>query len=247
VRTLSPEKLAVSSASRLIERDGLCSLCATLGFTFICREEPDGLSLQRMIEDLMKSYAWESEMCPPVDDHHQRRRIVRAKLLCCTLVGLVTVTVLTCSTTRQYWKSEPEHRRLSNDYVDVELSPACDQEGCQAFQLSVSNKTDHIIEIDWNKTTYLTNGVPAAGFMLPGMRPTDSKKPKPPELIQPHSSRSETIWPSALVYRTRESVVPWKHGIMSRGENGVKLSLKVGGKEMSETLTVVLSVAELQK
>ena len=83
--------------------------------------------------------------------------------------------------------------------------------------------------------------------MLAGMQPTDSKKPKPPIVIQPHSSLSGTIWPSALVYRTRESVVPWKHGIMSRGENGVKLCLKVGGKEMSETLTVMLSVAEVQK
>ncbi len=165
---------------------------------------------------------------------------MRAGLFYFTLVTLVTVTVSTCGTTRHTWKSEPEHQRLSNDVVAVELSPVCDQEGCQAFQLSVSNKTDHIIEIDWNKTTYITNGVHAAGFMLPGLRPEDRNKPKPPDLIQPHSSRSKTIWPSALAYSTHGSMGGWKHGIMSRGENGVDLCLKVSGKEMTERLTVIL-------
>lgn len=175
---------------------------------------------------------------------------MRARLFCFVLVSLVTVTVSTCGTTRHTWKSEPEHQRLSNDYVDIELSPVCDQEGCQAFQLTVSNKTDHVIEIDWNKTTYMTNGVHAAGFMLPGMQPKTSKKPKPPESIQPHFSRSGKIWPSALAYPTRESAESmehWKHGIMGRGENGVDLCLKVSGKEMSERLTVMLSVGELQE
>jgi hypothetical protein len=183
----------------------------------------------------------------PLDDRHQWRLIVEARLLRCTLVTLVTVTVLACGTTRHIWKSEPEHQRLSNDYFDIELSPVCDQEGCQAFRLSVSNKTDHVIKIDWNKTTYITNGVHAAGFMLPGQQPKSSKKPKSPELIRPHFSRSGTIWPSALVYATRESIEHWKHGIMSPGENGINLWLKVNGKEMSERLTVVLSVGELQK
>jgi hypothetical protein len=188
-----------------------------------------------------------------VDDHHRRRLIVQARLLHSTLVALVTVTVLACGTTRHIWKSEPELQRLSNDYVDIELSPVCDQEGCQAFRLSVSNKTDHVIEIDWNKTTYITNGVHAGGFMVPGTQPKaskkskPSKKPKSPELIQPHFSRSGTIWPSALAYATHESIEYWKHGIMSQGENGINLWLKVNGKEMTERLTVVLSVGELQK
>jgi hypothetical protein len=172
---------------------------------------------------------------------------VQARLLHCTLVTLVTVTVFACGTIRYIWKSEPEHQRLSNDYFDVELSPVCDQEGCQAFRLSVSNKTDHVIEIDWNKTTYITNGVHAGGFMLAGKQPKPSKKAKSPELIQPHFSRSGTICPSALAYGTHESIQPWKHGIMSPGENGINLWLKVNGKEMTERLTVVLSVGGLQK
>jgi hypothetical protein len=180
-------------------------------------------------------------------DHHRWRFIVQSRLLHSTLVALVTLTVLACGTTRHIWKSEPEQQRFSNDYVDVELSPVCDQKGCQAFQLSVSNKTDHVIEIDWEKTTYITNGVRAAGFLVPGKKPESSEKPKSPELIQPHFARSGTIWPSALAYATREPMEHRKHGIMGPGENGINLRLKVNGKEMTERLTVMLSVRELQK
>jgi len=183
----------------------------------------------------------------PRDDHHQWRLVVRARLFCCTLVILVTVTLSTCGTTRQTWKSEPEHQRLSNDYVDVELSPVCDQGGCQAFQLSVSNKTDQIIEINWNKSIYISHDTPARGFMLTGTTFHDKDKPKPPVVIQPHSSHSETIWPSVLAYSLRGQMKWVKHGIMDRGEHGLNLSLKRGDKEMSERLTVMLSVEELPK
>jgi len=170
---------------------------------------------------------------------------VRPKLSYCIMGFFMTFMSLACSTTKYAWKSEPQHQRLSNADFDAEITPLCDQEGCQSFQLSVWNKTDHKIEIDWTHTIYITDGVKAGGFMVQGASFQRRNRPEPPDVIPPHFSRSHTIWPSTLAYSARGQIGGWKHGIMSRGENGVYLSLKVSEKEVGERLTVMLSVVEL--
>jgi hypothetical protein len=64
------------------------------------------------------------------------------------------------------WKSDPAQKRITNETYDIEIQPVCNSLGCKAFLLSLSNKTDNTIEINWDKTLYFANGRTSGGFVF---------------------------------------------------------------------------------
>jgi hypothetical protein len=164
-------------------------------------------------------------------------------LLLTVLVALISG----CVTTRYAWNSDPTYRSIDNEYFTAEISPAfCDSRGCKAFRLTVKNKTNTNLELNWNKTLYIVDGQTSEGFVFQGVLYRERNNPRSPDVILPGGVLSKTIWPSKLVESSRGGFAGWRHDPMPAGENGVYLTVAVNGKEISEKMTVSLSRTQIQ-
>lgn len=164
-------------------------------------------------------------------------------LLFTVLVALISG----CVTTRYVWKSDPANRSIDNEYFTAEISPAsCESWGCNAFRLTVKNKTSKNMELNWNKTLYVVYGQTSGGFMFEGVVYKDRNNPKSPDVIFPGGELSKSIWPNNLVGFSSGKYGGWRHDSMPPGENGVYLTVAVDGKEISEKITLTLSRTQIQ-
>lgn len=148
---------------------------------------------------------------------------------------------------RYVYKWTPTIQTSANDFFVAKISPICPN-SCRAFSLTVENKTDKDIEIDWNRTLYISNGRTSGGFMFEGVVYRDRNNPKPPDIIFAKSSFTKEIMPNNLVdFSTSQYSGGWRHEQMPTGENGVYLTIKVGGEEIKEKLTINITREQVQK
>lgn len=153
--------------------------------------------------------------------------------------------VISACATPIAWRSNPPHAVASNEYFTAEALPICkngsmgSSGGCDAFTLKVTNKTSKNIEINWNKTAYISNGQTSGGFMYEGVSYRDRAAQKSPDILFANSSMTKDIWPNNLV-TFLSGAYGWIHLRMTEGENGIYLSTTIDGKEVSEKLTVNL-------
>jgi hypothetical protein len=166
------------------------------------------------------------------------------------LVLLFTVSVAMisgCVTTRYVWKSVPSNSSIENEYFTAEISPAsCDDYwGCEAFGLTVKNKTNKNLELNWNKTLYIVHGQTSGGFMFKGIVYQERNNFKPPDIIFPGGKLFKTIWPNNLLGFSTGKFWGWRHDAMPAGENGVYLTVAIDGKEISEKITLTLSKTQI--
>ncbi len=157
------------------------------------------------------------------------------------IIGLLSLTG--CAT--QQWISQPDKASLENEYITAEVVPTCVSDniyaaGCRAFRLSVTNKSQNNIEVNWNKTLYIANNQTSGGFMFEGVVYRDRNNPKSPDVVFPNSTLTKTIWPNNLVNFQTGQYGGWKHERMPAGDVGVYLSTNVNGKEINERLMVHL-------
>lgn len=150
---------------------------------------------------------------------------------------LVPLFFLAYGCTTYAWKSNPPTQTISSEYLYATITPVCSHVGCTAFRLSVQNKTDKSLEINWNKTFYVYRGQTSGGFMFEGVLFRDRNSPKPADVVFADSTFSKVIWPNNLV----EFSSNWYHRLMPAGEQGVYLSVTVDGKEINEKLTLTLA------
>lgn len=144
----------------------------------------------------------------------------------------------------QQWTSEPPMVTVDKELYTVTVAPGCRDFGCKAFALTLMNKTDKNLEIDWNKTLFITRGQTSGGFMFEGVVYKDRQNPKPPDIVFPGSTLGKVLWPNNLVnFSGGRYGTGWEHQSMSPGETGVYLTVVVDGKEMNEKLTTTLTVA----
>lgn len=142
------------------------------------------------------------------------------------------------------FKYEPMLQKASNEVYDASIAPITDQWGCKAFQLTVKNKTSKNIEINWNKTLFISQGQSSGGFMFEGIVYLQRNNPKQPDVVFPNASLSKEIMPNNLVeYRNGEygGAGGWENNPMEPGENGIYLSVDVDGKEVGEKMTISIS------
>jgi hypothetical protein len=109
------------------------------------------------------------------------------------------------------------------------------------LHLTVKNKTNKNLELNWNKTLYIVNGQTSGGFMFEGVVYKDRNNSKSPDVIFPNGTLSKAIWPNNLVYFSSGQYGGWRHESLPPGENGVYLTVIVDGKEISEKITMNLS------
>jgi len=165
-------------------------------------------------------------------------------------IGLVCSIILLlsgCATSGYVWKSEPVMNLVGNDYFAAEISPICTSWGCESFALRITNKTDKNLELNWNKTLYISQGQTRGGFMFEGVVYKDRNNPKSPDIIFSGSNLVKQIWPNNLVYFESGRYGGWRHISMPPGENGVYLTITIDGKEVNEKLSVSLSMEKEKK
>jgi len=78
--------------------------------------------------------------------------------------------------------------------------------------LTIRNKTNKNIELNWNKTLYITGGQTSGGFMFEGVVYAERNNPKPADLIFGNSTFTKEISPSNLVdYETGRPLAAQSH------------------------------------
>ena len=146
------------------------------------------------------------------------------------------LVVVACAS-KQLWKSHPNMQQASNEYYAATISPIYIFNGYKGFMLYIHNKSTEDLEVDWENTFYIYNGKERGGFISKDMRSGD--KLKTPAIIS-GSLFSKEIFPRELSeYSTMLGSTVYNP--MEPGENGVFLSVKVGGKKVTETLTLNFS------
>ncbi len=169
---------------------------------------------------------------------------------------LVLLIVLTaCAPTKKIknWVSSPSVQKGGNKSFEARFEPLKgDKKFFVSFRLSVMNKTDKNLKIDWNKTRYIYKGRPYGGFVFYGINPADIKNSIPPDLIAPGQLFSKEIFPTNLVAFTpiREEVLNKKGrgiypGPIPAGENGISLIILQGEQEIVDK--IVLKIRAIAK
>ncbi len=160
---------------------------------------------------------------------------MKKKLYVCVFLILVFVVVGCAS--KQLWKSHPHMQEASNEYYVATISPIFIFDGYKGFILYIHNKSTDNLKVDWQKTRYIFEGKTAGGFIFENMRSGD--RPKTPDILS-GVIFSKEIFPSKLA-RFSTLAMTTVFDPMQPGENGVRLTVRVGGKEITETLTLNIS------
>jgi hypothetical protein len=141
-------------------------------------------------------------------------------------IMLVVVMLMMTGCTVTRWHVDPAVIVTENEYMSVKLFPVnvgINNDLYNHFALTVKNKTDKLIEINWNKTNFILQGMSRGGFVLEGMMYKDKDIAKQSDVVFPNGTYSSNIFPSY-------------DDMMQPGEIGVFLTLSIEGKEMHEKL-----------
>lgn len=159
-----------------------------------------------------------------------KRNVIMGVFLTLVLIGVGCAS-------KPVWKSEPNTSKLENQYFYAAISPIFIFDGYKGFMFTIHNKTSNNIEVVWSKCFYLQNGEKNGNFMSAGMSNRERKKPMPDEVVPGDGLFQKEIFPSNLA-EFSSLALAWVYNPMKAGENGILLTLKVGGKELTEKLTV---------
>jgi hypothetical protein len=161
-----------------------------------------------------------------------------------TLVALLAIQLQAGCVPQHVWKCQPETQKVQNEAFDAEISPYCTSVGCEAFMLKVTNKSHKNLEINWDKTLYVSKNQTCGGFRFEGEVKKEQHYKNPADVIRPGESLTKSIWPNNLKYYSAGKYGGWLQ-TMSSGENGVYLTVGVEGREISEKLTVNLTAINI--
>jgi hypothetical protein len=160
---------------------------------------------------------------------------MKKKLYMCLFLGFLFLG-LGCAS-QQPWRAEPNMQQASNEYYDATISPIYIFNGYKGFMLYIHNKSTDDLEVDWKNTSYIFKGKKKGSFIFRGMRSGD--RVKTPNIVS-GSLFSKEIFPAKLA-RYSTMAMSTIHDPMQPGENGISLTVKVGGKQVTETLTLQIS------
>ena len=168
-------------------------------------------------------------------------------------IGLALTISTGCAPTK-VWISSPEIQTAGNPYYEARLEPVTGKYSFFiSFHLTVTNKSNKNLIINWNKTRYIHNGRRAGVFVFRGIKPEDIKNLTiPHDIIPAGDIFSKVISPyklSALApirdsskAKAESRIIP---GIIPNGKNGILLVVRQNGKEVVELMSV--SIVESNK
>ena len=165
-------------------------------------------------------------------------------------IACVILFLIGCATVR-VWTSTPSIQKTGNDFFDAVFQPqlAEGQNYFSTFRLTITNKTDKDMQIDWVKTRYLHNGQERDGFAFEGITKENINNP-PSDTVSPGQTFSKTIYPITIIGWQRATAIvkpgdqSFSVGVLPEGENGILLIVKQAGKEIREKITLNLAVTQ---
>ena len=154
------------------------------------------------------------------------------------MIGIALVIGQGCAPAKKVWVSNPMVQSTHNPYYNARIEPLTrDHDFFVSFRLTVNNKTDKNLTIDWNKTRYIHNGRTRDGFVFKGIKPEDVKNSTiPSDTILAGGFFLKEIMPYKLLARApmrdrgkgmNESGI--QPGILPNGENGILLVVRQRG------------------
>ncbi len=145
------------------------------------------------------------------------------------------------------WTSSPKIQTTGNQYYKVELEPVKSGHAFfEMFRLTVENKTDKNLKIDWNKTRYIFNDRARGVFVFKGIDPEDIQNLTiPADTVLPGAKFSKEIAPAKLIafapIRDRSASVAksgFSPGVIPEGKNGIYLVIRTPEREIRVNLTL---------
>jgi hypothetical protein len=140
----------------------------------------------------------------------------------------------------------PPSFSISGQFVSGKLTVLCDNpESCKVFELTLNNKTEETLEIDWNRSYYINNGKPDGGLYFDGIVIAQRNNPRSPDIILPKSSFQRNLIPNKHFELKMFPLAHWNIKYLEGDSHGVYLTLKSGSKE--ETVNVSVNLKDRSK
>ena len=153
------------------------------------------------------------------------------------------------------WTSSPVKQTAQNPYYEVRFEPLKQNNNFfEMFRLTVINKSDKNLTIDWNKTRYIFNGRTRGVFVFKGINPEDIKNLTiPADTVPPRAKFSKEIAPAKLVAfapigdrSISAAKSGFSPGVIPEGENGMYLVIRTPEQEMRENITLNIESKEIR-
>ena len=175
-------------------------------------------------------------------------RAVKITILLFVLTGCTPMPMKT-------WTSSPEIQTTGNQYYEAKLEPVKnDYAFFEMFRLTVENKTDNNLKIDWNTTRDIFNDRARGVFVFKGIDPEDIKNLTiPADTVPPGAKFAKEIAPAKLVAfaplrdRTESAAKSgFSPGVIPEGKNGIYLVIRTPEQEMRDNLTLNIESKEIR-
>lgn len=146
------------------------------------------------------------------------------------------------------WNAQPEFLIVDNQMLTARIEPKKgDHAYYNFFLLTLTNKSNASLIVDWNTSQYLFNGKPQGVLVFEGIDPAAVKNAMvPPQTIAPGTAFSIEIMPMRLIAwspikeksASGQSISP---GIFPAGENGIRLVVRHENEQIIIPLSVRIS------
>ena len=164
------------------------------------------------------------------------------------VLGLISLQVIFsgCAPTK-IWISQPAAYTVANQHYEAELEPLKSGNNYfNSFRLTITNKTEKDLTVDWNKTLYLYNDKAYGRFVFAGVN-KDNVHNLPPDFVPAGSTLTKIISPLKMIawkpIKTRHvDTVGFSRGPIPEGENGIFLVVSQDGNEIRAKITLTISV-----
>ena len=164
-----------------------------------------------------------------------------------TIILILTLIYLSgCAPTR-IWTSTPPLTTVENQIFRAEVLPLNDNQNFMSqFRLTLWNRSENDLEVDWASTRYIHNGRNHGRFIFEGLDENTVNNP-PADIVAPGDRFMKIIAPVRLL-----AVKPLKSdvrqttnfsaGPLPEGESGIALVIRQNEQVMRETLTVKIKI-----
>jgi len=168
-------------------------------------------------------------------------------------MGLIIALMLIdsgCSVAVRDYTSNPVSRIVETQIFKAGFTPG--RKGANYFsffRLDIENKSDAVIQIDWNKTRYIHEGKNRGKFVFEGIDPSlVREKSIPKDKISPEKRFSRQIFPLAKIaiaqgkdYSAGREKPGLYGGKLPPGENSILLVIQSKGKLIRKKISVVIT------
>lgn len=154
----------------------------------------------------------------------------------------------TQSPSNAVWTAQPVFLEVDNQLFRARIEPQKRESPYYTFfLLTLTNKSDADLIVDWNASEYLFNGSPQGVFVFEGLDPATLKTAQvPSETVAPGTVFSREIMPLRLIawspLSEKTSRSPRiRPGMLPAGENGIRLA--VGHENGQMTIPLSMRIA----